>query len=118
VDGNASELSQLAAAAASASKIYARYVEQREEARIATETSPGVTNLHVIHDATPPSRPKYPRALYIAVGALMGLLMGLSLAFVSELFSHTLNRREDVERALELPVLAVLPEHQAIRQPF
>ena len=44
--------------------------------------------------------------------------MGLALAFVSELFSHTLNRREDVERALELPVLAVLPEHVAIRQPF
>lgn len=118
VDDNASELGQLAAAAASASKIYARYVEQREEARIATETGPGVTNLHVIHNATPPSRPKYPRALYIAVGAMMGLFMGLALAFVSELFSHTLNRREDVERALELPVLAVLPEHVTIRQPF
>jgi polysaccharide biosynthesis transport protein len=118
VDGSASDLGQLETAAASAAKIYARYVEQREEARIATETGPGVTNLHVINEATVPSRPKYPRVLLILVGAMMGAFMGFALAFVSELFSHTLNRREDVERALELPVLAVMPEHVAIRQPF
>ena len=118
VDGNASDLNQLEGALTSASKIYARYVEQHEEARIATETGPGVTNLHVINQATVPSRPKYPRVLVISIGALIGLFMGFALAFVSELFSHTLNRREDVERELQLPVLASMPEHFAIRQPF
>jgi uncharacterized protein involved in exopolysaccharide biosynthesis len=118
VDSNASELRQLAALAASASKTYATYVEQREEARIATATHPDVTNLHVINQAAVPPRPKYPRMLVIALGAVMGLFMGFALAFVSELFSHTLNRKEDVERELELPVLAAMPEHMAIRQPF
>jgi succinoglycan biosynthesis transport protein ExoP len=118
VDSNASELRQLAALSASASKTYATYVEQREEARIATATHPDVTNLHVINQAAVPPRPKYPRMLVIALGAVLGLFMGLALAFVSELFSHTLNRKEDVERELELPVLAAMPEHMAIRQPF
>ncbi len=118
VDTTASELRELAAASATASKTYATYVQQREDARIASATNAGVTNLHVINEATPPSRPKYPRLLTVLIGAGVGLFMGIALAFVSELFSHTLNRREDVERELELPVLATIPEVRAFRRPF
>jgi len=118
VDTTASTLRQLAAASASASKTYATYVQQREEARIATATDADVTNLHVINHATAPSRPRYPRMLAIAIGGLVGLFIGCGLAFVSELFSHTLNRREDVERELDLPVLAAMPDLRALRHPL
>jgi uncharacterized protein involved in exopolysaccharide biosynthesis len=118
VDNSATELRRLAAAAASASKVYATYVEQREDARIAQETDPGVTNVQVISHATAPARPKYPRALMIGLGGFLGLFMGFALAFVSELFSHTLNRREDVERELGLPVLAAVPDSEAVRHPI
>lgn len=118
VDANASELRQLAAASASASKTYATYVQQREEARIAKATHADVTNLHVINNATVPSRPKYPRLLLVVIGAVVGLFMGFALAFVSELFSHTLNRKEEVERELGLPVLAAMPDMRILRNPF
>ena len=74
--------------------------------------------MQVINRATAPSRPKYPRMLIISLGGVLGLFMGVALAFVSELFSHTLNRREDVERELGLPVLAAMPDSRAIRQPL
>lgn len=118
VDSNATELRRLAAASASASKIYATYVEQREEARIATQSDRNVTNVQIINEAKPPSRPKYPRILLIGFGGVLGLLMGLVVAFASQLFSHTLDRREDVERELGLPVLAAMPVSPEMRQPM
>jgi uncharacterized protein involved in exopolysaccharide biosynthesis len=118
VDGNASELRRLSAEAANASKVYTTYVAQREDARIARETDPGVTNVQVISHATAPARPTYPRSVMISLGAFLGLFMGFALAFVSELFSHTLNRREDIERELGLPVLGAIPESAAVRQPI
>jgi uncharacterized protein involved in exopolysaccharide biosynthesis len=118
IDGNATSLRRLAASAASASKIYATYAEQREEARIAHESDPGVTNVQVISHATAPARPRYPRMLMISLGGFMGLFMGFALAFVSELFNHNLNRREDIERELGLPVLAAMPETPAVRRPI
>jgi len=118
LDSSASELRTLAAASASASKTYATYVQQREEARIQTATDADVTNLHVINRATPPSRPKSPRLLTVLIGAAVGLFLGFACAFVSELFSHALNRKEDIERELELPVLAAMPDLRLLRQPF
>ncbi|HEX7796562.1 MAG TPA: Wzz/FepE/Etk N-terminal domain-containing protein [Vicinamibacterales bacterium] len=118
LDSSASELRTLASASASASKTYATYVQQREEARIQTATDADVTNLHVINRATPPSRPKYPRLLTVLIGAAVGLFLGFGCAFVSELFSHALNRKEDIERELELPVLAAMPDLRLLRQPF
>jgi uncharacterized protein involved in exopolysaccharide biosynthesis len=118
VDSNATELRRLAAAAASASKIYATYVEQREEARIATQSDHNVTNVQVINEAKAPTRPKYPRILLIGFGGVLGLLMGLAVAFASQLFSHTLDRREDVERELGLPVLAAMPISPEMRRPI
>jgi uncharacterized protein involved in exopolysaccharide biosynthesis len=118
IDGTSSELRRLAADNANASKVYSTYVAQREEARIARETDPGVTNVQVISHATAPSQPKYPRILMIALGGFLGIFMGFAIAFMSELFSHTLNRREDIERELGLPVLAAIPESMAIRNPI
>ncbi len=118
VDNSSSELRRLVATYTSASKVYATYVEQREAARIARATDPGVTNVQVISNATAPARPKYPRILMISLGGVLGVFMGFALAFVMELFSHTLARREDVERELGLPVLAAIPETVAVRNPI
>ncbi len=46
-----------------------------------------------------------------AAGAILGLLLGGVLVFVLEyLESSIVRRRDDVERALDLPVLAAIPE--------
>jgi succinoglycan biosynthesis transport protein ExoP len=117
LDSDAADLRRLNLASTTAAKIYNTYVEEREAARIAKQTDSGVTNVQVVSWAVPPTRPKYPRMMLIGVGGFLGLFLGFVLAFVSELFSQTLDRREDVERHLDLPVLAVVPDMPALRDP-
>lgn len=67
-------------------------------------------------DALPADNPKCPTAttpnvaVNTAAGLLLGLLAGIVLVFVLEyLESSTVRRRDDLERALQMPVLASLP---------
>lgn len=48
-----------------------------------------------------------------AAGGVLGLLLGAIIVFVLEyLESSVVRRREDVERVLDIPVLAAIPENQ------
>ena len=50
-------------------------------------------------------------AIYAAVGAILGAVLGGVIVFVLEfLESSIVRRRDDVERALDLPVLAMIPD--------
>ena len=69
-----------------------------------------MTNVDVIHYASLPESPKRPRIVDILIGATLGLLVGIALAFAAEFFDHSLENKEDVESALGLPLLASLPE--------
>ncbi|MBK6656638.1 MAG: hypothetical protein IPG43_00110 [Proteobacteria bacterium] len=110
IDARSAELNNIASARAAAEKSYRRYVELQEEARVAAATEVNMTNVDVIHYAAVPERPKRPRILDILIGATLGLLMGIALAFAAEFFDHTLENKEDVEKALKLPLLASLPD--------
>lgn len=59
----------------------------------------------------PTSSLESPRpAINAAAGAVLGILLGGVIVFVLEyLESSVVRRREDLERALELPVLAIIP---------
>ena len=116
-DGEAMALQRLNEALVSANRIHARYVEQREEARIASATGPGVTNAQVVSPASVPQRGQSARKLLIPAGAVLGLFIGLVVALVGAVFGQTLDRREDAERELGLPVLASLPELDGLPQP-
>jgi uncharacterized protein involved in exopolysaccharide biosynthesis len=118
VDANASTLKRLAEAATTASKTYATYIAQREDARIAAQTDAGITNVKIISQATVPTQPRFPRMMLIMLGAFIGLFMGCAVALISELFSHTLNRRDDIERELGLPLLASMPDSAALQHPI
>ena len=54
-----------------------------------------------------PSSPSYP--LNGALGAFFGLVLGIGLAFFRERLDDRFRGRTDVERALEVPVLATVP---------
>jgi uncharacterized protein involved in exopolysaccharide biosynthesis len=118
LNDKADELHRLSASVASAERIYYGYVEKREEVTIEDSTDPGTTNVRVVYEASVPQRPIYPRAVLISIGAGMGLLLGLGLAFVSEFFDHSLCTREDIERHLGLPLLASLPAAKSVAQPL
>ena len=55
-----------------------------------------------------PVRPR--RALNVIVGALTGLLLGAGIALVRRPAAHALERPDQVEAQLEVPVLAVMPD--------
>ncbi|GGK14560.1 hypothetical protein GCM10010124_03880 [Pilimelia terevasa] len=68
----------------------------------------------VISDAALPGRPTAPdRMLYLASGAMAGLLLGAALAFVRERFSRRIRRPGDLLRRSPLPLLAVLDRRAA-----
>ena len=87
------------------------YWKKHEEARI-TEAMTGqsLVNVSVVEHATAPLEPQSG----IFMPLLLGLLGGLGLATAMAVAVEYLNRRlcfeEEVERYLELPVLAVIPD--------
>jgi len=109
LDQDSGTVRRIAEAATAASRTYETYVRQKEEARMSSETDPGVTNVQVVSAALPPTRPVYPRLLEVILGAALGLILGIGYAFLAEIFSQTLERRDDIERELDLPVLASIP---------
>ncbi len=55
-----------------------------------------------------PSKPKV--AAYMALAALLGLVIGVGLAFFIEYLDTSVKTLDDVERYLQIPVLAVIPK--------
>ncbi|MBM3845387.1 MAG: polysaccharide biosynthesis tyrosine autokinase [Verrucomicrobia bacterium] len=55
------------------------------------------------------SSPK--KALNIALGVVFGLLLGIALAFFIEYLDTSVKTIDDVERALQAPVLGVIPQN-------
>lgn len=75
------------------------------------------SNIRVVDSAVPPARPVKPRVpLNLAVGLLLGVVCGVSLAFAREYTDNTLKTPEDVEAFLRRPALALIPSGQAVSQ--
>ena len=74
-------------------------------------------NLRVVEKPVVPVRPSKPSRLKIvAAAAAAGLLLGLGIIFVLELFNHTFQTVDQAEQVLHLPLLATVPETKAARQ--
>lgn len=64
----------------------------------------------IVEKAKLPQFPISPKTnMNLIMGAMTGLLLGISLAFFSEYMDQSIKGIEDVEKLLELPVLGVIP---------
>jgi len=90
---------------------YKKYTENLEQARIDQALmSNKISNISVIQAPTASLEPFKPlRAIYIALGFLLGILGGTLLAFFSEYYDHSLRKPQDVEEKLNMPLLASIP---------
>lgn len=72
--------------------------------------------VQIIDEAERPLGPAKPRrSVYLAIGAFLGLIAGVNLAFLIERASNRIRSPEDVERAAHLRILGVVP-HMTARE--
>ena len=68
--------------------------------------------VEITDDAEPGSRPERPNVkLNLALGIVVGLIVGVGLAFFIEYLDTSVKTIDDVERALQAPVLGVIPQN-------
>ncbi len=68
------------------------------------------TAIHIVDSADIPILPSSPRKVFnYAVGACVGLLLGLGLALILEAMDTNLKTMTDIEQTLQLPLLAAIP---------
>ena len=102
------QLAQLTRAREVNNKTYMMLLEKGEEARI-TEAAK-ISDIRVIDPAEPPELPVKPKkTLNLILGIIVGLTVGVGLAFFTESLDTSLKTGEDVERATGLPTLGLIP---------
>ncbi len=94
----------------------------RQKEAMQMELNQQVVNSQLVRDASvdiidralPGMRPVRPnKPLFIAIGAVAGLLLGFLLAFFIEYLDTSVKTIDDVEQALGAPVLGVIPQNVA-----
>lgn len=75
-------------------------------------TLPKSAMVEILDRATPDPRPVRPnKPLNIALGVIIGLAVGIGLAFFIEYLDTSVKTIDDVERTLQSPVLGVIPQN-------
>ena len=70
----------------------------------------GTNNISIVDPAVTPAGPFKPNlALNLQVAAVLGLLLGIGLAFFLDYLDDTMQHPEEMERVAHLPVLGVVP---------
>ena len=109
------ELARLMRDAKVLEELYIMLRTKKEETRI-TEVMQ-TADVQVIDSAILPQRPVKPRIkLNIAIGAVLGMFLGVGVAFLVEFMDTTLKTKEDAEKLLGIPVLGQIPDFDLVEQ--
>ena len=89
-------------------QLYEGFLQRLKEAEVSAGLNS--SNIRVVDSAVPPTSAVKPRvAVNLALGLLLGLGTGVTLAFVEERLDNTLKSPDDVEHFLGTPTLAAIP---------
>jgi capsular exopolysaccharide synthesis family protein len=110
------QLGVLMAQARSSRDLYDLLYAKLQEANIDAGNS--ATNVTVANPARPPGGPYLPQpALFIMIGFMGGLLLGVGTAYLLESQDDTLTDSFQVEKITNLPVLGMIPFHRMDTRP-
>jgi len=71
-------------------------------------------NVQILDKAQTPENPIKPnKKLNVAIAFFLGLMVSVGLVFILEYMDSTIKSQEDIEKYLEIPVLGIIPEHEA-----
>jgi len=94
---------------------FTKYIDSIEKG---ATNAPPLVKASVLSDPRPPSSPTSPRpALNLAIGALAGLVVGVSGAVLRQSLDSTVRSADDVRRRLGLATVAALPKPPRHRAP-
>jgi capsular exopolysaccharide synthesis family protein len=99
----------LAKEASSLRDLYQAVLKQVKEIEISASSA--ASNVFITDYAALPTSPSAPKTnLIITLFAIVGIAVGLIIALVMEAFDNTLKTTDDVQGALDLPLLGAVPE--------
>ncbi len=94
-------------------RIFQDYQQRLQVAEVESDFRP--SNIRIIQNAEIPIAPVKPnKVLNIGLSVLIGLALGVGLAFFLEYLNNTINTAEDVERIVQLPALGGIPSLQSL----
>ena len=94
-------------------KNYEDLLQRLRQAEVESDFRP--TNMRIVQSAEIPIAPVKPnKMLNIGLSVLIGLALGIGMAFFIEYLNNTINTAEDVERILQLPALGAIPSLQSL----
>ncbi|MDI6894441.1 MAG: Wzz/FepE/Etk N-terminal domain-containing protein [Bacillota bacterium] len=89
---------------------YQTLLQKKTEVQIARSINLGDTSILLVSPAYVPSRAARPnRQLNMAVSGVLGVMVGVMLAFLLEYLDNTVKSAEDVQRVLGAPVIGNVP---------
>jgi len=107
LSGKELEMGKLSRGITETEELYSLLLKQREEARLSRSKKEMVVRVKIISAAAAPLSPlPSNRAAKMLIVLLLGLFAGVSLAFFLDFFDHSFKSADDVQRYLNLDLLA------------